>query len=228
MIGGHALQLSLDHPLVSSVTVVGRRTVDVTHAKLSEVLHDDFSDCTDIREALTGQDIALYCIGVYTGSVPADRFREITVDYTVAFADVLHAQSPQAAFCFLSGGGADQSETSRMAFARHKGAAEKALLAQGFARMHIFRPGYIYPVIPRDEPNISYRVSRTLYPVLRRVLPNQVITSENLARAMLHAGLYGTGEHKEPILENRDIRALAQTARDARSLLRKVSERSSR
>ena len=85
----------------------------------------------------------------------------------------------------------DVSLKSRMAFARYKGAAEKVLLKIGFPRVHIFRPGYIYPVTPRKEPNFSYRISRFLYPVLRRVYPNIGIPSENLARAMVHTGLYG-------------------------------------
>jgi len=208
MVGCYALQLSLEEAGVSSVTAVERRSADVEHQKLREVLLSDFADCSGIAEALRGHDIALYCIGAYSGSVPDDVFRKITVDYTVEFARVLHAQSPQAVFCFLSGGGADQTESSRMVFARYKGAAEKALLAQGFARAHLFRAGYIYPVVPREEPNITYRISRALYPVLRRVYPSGVIPSDDLARAMLQAGLQGTGAHQDPVLENKDIRAL--------------------
>ena len=140
--------------------------------------------------------------------MPDALFREITVDYTVAFAESLHRASPQAAFCFLSGQGADQTEKSRMAFARYKGAAETALLNTGFPRVHIFRPGYIYPVTPRKEPNLMYTISRFLYPLLRRIYPNIGIASENLADAMVHAGLYGTGDIKSPILENKNIRSM--------------------
>jgi hypothetical protein len=76
--------------------------------------------------------------------------------------------------------------------------------------VHIFRPGYIYPVTPRDEPNVTYRITRSLYPVLRRVYPNIGIASDDLARAMVYAGLHGTGTHAAPVLENRDIRVLAE------------------
>lgn len=100
------------------------------------------------------------------------------------------------------------SEKSRAAFARYKGAAEKALLNLDFARLHIFRPGYIYPVTPRKEPNLAYRTFRPLYPLIRRLYPNIGISSEDLARAMVTAGLRGVGAHRNPILENRDIRDL--------------------
>ena len=95
-----------------------------------------------------------------------------------------------------------------MAFARYKGMAENALLGLGFARIHLFRPAYIYPVEPREEPNVMYRVSRALYPVLRRVMPRSVITSEHLGRAMLEAAVAGTPGHEEPVLENTDILAM--------------------
>jgi hypothetical protein len=36
------------------------------------------------------------------------------------------------------------------------------VLALGFPRTHLFRPGYIYPVTPRTEPNLSYRAFRAL------------------------------------------------------------------
>ncbi len=215
MVGGLALRESLLCPDVAMVTAVGRRATGVKDARLREVLHDDFTDYGQIGDAFEGQDVALFCIGVYTGAVPDDEFRKITVDYTLAFAEALHARSPEAAFCLLSGQGADQTEASRIAFARYKGAAEKALLELGFPRAHIFRPGYIYPVTPRREPNVTYRITRALYPLLRRVYPNIGIASDDLARAMVHAGLHGTGAHENPVLENRDIRALAEAAQES-------------
>lgn len=211
MVGGLALSLALEDPAVARVTVLGRRSVGVAHAKLREVIQEQFLDYTSNAAALAGHDAALFCLGVYTGAVPDAEFRTITVDYTLAFAKALRERSPNAAFCLLSGQGADPSERSRMAFARYKGAAERGLLALGFPRVHIFRPGYIYPVTPRREPNLGYRVSRALYPVIRRVYPNVGLPADDLARAMLHAALHGAGEHAAPVLENADIRALART-----------------
>ena len=206
MVGGCALRICLENPDVSMVTVMGRSRTGINHTRLREFVVEDFTDFSALEESLENQDVALFCLGAYTGAVPDDLFREITVDYTIAFAKALHKASPQAAFCFLSGQGADQTEQSRMSFARYKGAAEKALLEMGFTRVHIFRPGYIYPVTPRKEPNLMYTISRFLYPMLGRVNPNIGIPSENLAAAMVHAGLYGTNENDNPILENKDIR----------------------
>ena len=208
MVGGCALRICLENPDVSLVTVIGRSRTGIKDARLREVFNNDFMDYSANADVLKGHDVALYCLGAYTGMVPDDLFRQITVDYTLAFARAFHRESPQAVFCFLSGQGADQTERSRAAFARHKGAAEKALLEIGFPRVHIFRPGYIYPITPRKEPNLMYAITSFLYPLLCRLYPNIGISSEDLARAMVLAGLYGTGENKNPLLENKDIRSM--------------------
>ena len=209
MVGGYALRYALDHPVVRSVTAIGRKPTGLTHAKLNEVLHQDFADCSALAAALSGQDGTVFCLGAYTGAVPDAELRRITVDYTIEFARVLRGSSPTAAFSFLSGSGADQTGRSRMAFARFKGQAEKALIALGFPRVYLFRPGYIYPVEPRKEPNFSYRLLRAVYPVFRVLFPNQVIRADDLALTMVDAAVRGTGEGRTVVLENRDIRRLA-------------------
>jgi uncharacterized protein YbjT (DUF2867 family) len=111
----------------------------------------------------------------------------------------------------LSGSGADPSGRSRLAFARYKGEAEKALLAAEFSRLYIFRPAYIYPVEPRKEPNFSYGVLRRIYPVFRMLFPNEVIRADDLAHAMVDVVVRGTDKPESRILENRDIRAVVKS-----------------
>jgi uncharacterized protein YbjT (DUF2867 family) len=209
MVGGYALRRALDHPSVGAATAIGRKPTGITHPKLNEVLHQDFADCSALAGALSGQDAALFCLGAYTGSVPDVELRRITVDYAVEFARVLRASSPNATFAFLSGAGADPTGRSRIAFARYKGEAEKALSVAGFPRVYIFRPAYIYPVQPRREPNVSYRLLRAIYPAFRVLFPNQVIRADDLARTMVDVAVRGPGEGPTLVLENRDIRHLA-------------------
>src|ERR1700688_1226644 len=187
MVGKYALRYALENSAVGSVTSIGRRKGGILHAKLKEVVHGDFADCSVLAETLSGQDAAVFCLGAYTGAVSDAELRKITVDYTVEFARVLRGSSSGAAFSFLSGGGADPTGRSRIPFARYKGEAEKALLAAGFPHVYLFRPAYIYPVEPRKEPNFSYRLLRGIYPAFRVLFPNQVIRADDLARAMVAA-----------------------------------------
>src|SRR5260370_88394 len=122
------------------LTAIVRRKLGISHPKLKEVLHQDFANCSALAGPFSGQDAAVFCLGTYTGSVPDAELRKITVDYTIEFARVLHGSSPDAVFSFLSGSGADQTGRSRMAFARYKGEAEKALLGAGFPHVYLFRP----------------------------------------------------------------------------------------
>jgi len=98
-----------------------------------------------------------------------------------------------------------------MAFARYKGEAEKALLASGFPCVYIFRPAYIYPVQPRKEPNLSYRLLRAIYPAFSVLFPNQVIRADDLARAMVDIVVRVRQEPRSVVLENRDIRAIVRS-----------------
>ena len=212
MVGGYALRYALDNPVVGRVTSIGRRSLGISHAKLKEVQHPDFADCSSLAGVLSDQDAAVFCLGAYTGAVTDAMLRRITVDYTVEFARVLRGSSPDAAFSFLSGSGADPTGRSRIAFARNKGEAENALLRSGFPRVYLFRPAYIYPVEPRKEPNFSYRMLRAVYPAFSLLFPNQVIRADDLGRAMMDAAVRGTAEHHGPILENRDIRAMVKSS----------------
>jgi uncharacterized protein YbjT (DUF2867 family) len=213
MVGGYALRDALEHSAVGRVTSVGRRKLGIAHPNLTEVLHPDFSDCSALAGALSGQDAAVFCLGVYTGAVTDAALRTITVDYTVEFARVLRSSSPDAAFSFLSGGGADPTGHSRIPFARYKGEAEKALLAAGFPCVYLFRPAYIYPVEPRKEPTFGYRLLRAVYPAFRMLFPDLVIRSDDLARAMVDVSARETEERASCIFENRDILAMINSAK---------------
>jgi uncharacterized protein YbjT (DUF2867 family) len=212
MVGGYALRYALAHPNVERVTSVARRTLAISHPKLTQVLHLDFADCSPLAVPLSGQGAAVFCLGTYTGAVSDAELRKITLDYAVEFARVLRKSSRAAAFAFLSGNGADPTGRSRMPFARYKGAAEKALLAAGFPHVYIFRPAYIYPVEPRKEPGFAYRLLRAVYPVFRIVSPGLVIRSDELARAMVDVCLQEAEEHASVVFENRDIRAMVTPA----------------
>jgi len=209
MVGGYALRYALEHFVVGHVTTIVRRKLGISHPKLKEVVHRDFADCSALADELSGQNAAVFCLGTYTGAVSDKQLRTITVDYTVEFARVFRGSSPDAAFSFLSGSGADPTGRSWMAFARYKGEAENALLAAGFPCVYIFRPAYIYPVEPRKEPNFSYRFLRGIYPAFRLLFPSQVIRADDLARVMVDVAVRGSGERESPIFENRDIQSMS-------------------
>ncbi len=201
MVGSQVLLLALASDHVSKVIVYGRRSVGLQHAKLEEYLSPEFMKFPEELD-LSEVDHILFCVGVYTGAVKRDVFREITVDYPVALANVHTSANPSGLFTLLSGAGADRSEKSRMMFAEDKGAAENKLSSLYPDRFYTLRPGYIYPVEKRSEPNFSYRLSRKMYPLLKLLGPKYSITSHQLA-----VGIFNSVQNnpEQETLENNEI-----------------------
>lgn len=202
MIGGLIQQLCLGSDQVEEVVSLVRRPSGVEHTKLTEVIVDDFLNLNKEADYLNDIDMVFYCLGVYTGAVDRELFHQITVTYPKVLAETLINNNTHPRFCLLSGDGADRSGKSRFIFAKDKGEIESILSNMGFYAFHAFRPGYIYPVTPRVEPNFSYQLSRWLYPVIRLIGKNASVKSTELAQAMFNVGLQG---HKLEVLRNRHI-----------------------
>lgn len=201
MVGSLILEKCLQSDEIDEVVSLVRKPTTLSHAKLTEKVIEDFDDYTSHETLFQNIKASFFCIGAYTGQVPKNIFKKITVDYAVAFAKTVQKNSPNANLCMLSGAGADRTEKSRTAFAKFKGMAENQIATLGM-NFYSFRPGYIYPVTKRQEPNLMYRVSRRLYPFIKLLGKNASITSVELANAMFNVGLYGANKG---ILENRDI-----------------------
>ena len=203
MVGSHVLKLALASDEITKVIVYGRSSVDFDHKKMEEFLSPVFTQFpVDLLAQMGDVDHILFCVGVYTGAVPRDLFREITVDYPVELARKHLEANPKGSFTLLSGQGADRSEKSRMMFAEDKGAAENLLSTMYAGTFYTFRPGYIYPVEKREEPNFSYKLSRSLYPLLKHLGPKFSITSHQLAEGIF-TSVVSTPEQE--ILENHEI-----------------------
>ena len=110
------------------------RATDVQHAKLEQIVHDDFTDYSGIGERLTGFDACFYCLGVSSLGMSEESYRYVTYDFTLAAAEALLADNQGLVFCYVSGAGADSSEQGRSMWARVRGKTENDLLKLPFAR----------------------------------------------------------------------------------------------
>ena len=210
MIGSGALIESLEHPAITSVLAVGRRATGRTHEKLVELVHEDFLDFGPAVDALHGYDAGIYCVGVTSAGRSEAEYRRITCDMTIAAASAMLRANPQASFCFVSGAGADASESGRVMWARVKGETENRLRAMPFGHLWVFRPGYVQPVGGvRSRTrlyNVVYGIAGPLYPLVAAVLPRWVTTTEKVGLALIRAAREGAPRE---ILENGDINDLA-------------------
>jgi uncharacterized protein YbjT (DUF2867 family) len=210
MLGWGALTECLADPRVTRVLTVARRPTGVQHEKLEELIVTDFFDYEPVASRLAGYDACLFCHGVSSAGMSEAAYRHVTYDLTLAAARVLVSLNPAMAFCFVSGTGTDDTERGRLMWARVKGATENALKRLPFRAVYLFRPGYIQPVKGARSRTRLYRAFYTLlaplYPLLNRVFPGRLTTTEAVGRALIEAALRGAPHQ---VLDNRAINALA-------------------
>jgi len=209
MIGQGVLRECLLDPGVQSVAAVGRAPSGRLHPKLREILHGNFTDFAAIESRLTGFDACFFCLGVSSAGLNEEQYTRITYDITLGAAETLARLSPAMTFIYISGQGADGTEHGRVMWARIKGRTENALLRLPFKTVCSFRPGVIVPRYGARSRTGWYRAlytaTRPLLSILRRALPNQILATDEIGRAMLLVARNGA---PEPILESRDIREL--------------------
>ena len=211
MVGKGVLLECLDDARVDSVLVISRRTIDMTHPKLREIVHQDFFDFSPIRSEFAPCDACFFCLGVSSVGMSEAEYHRLTYDLTLAAANTIaSATSGQLTFCYVSGEGTDSTERGRVAWARTKGKTENALLRLPFKAAYMFRPGYIQPLRGITSKTRWYQalydIVGPLYPIFRRLFPNYVTTTVNMGRAMIQVAAAG---YSKQILSSDDINQLA-------------------
>ena len=210
MIGQGVLRECLLDPGVERVVTVGRGATGVTNPKLRDIVYSDLPNFAPIEALLEGFDACFFCLGVTSAGMNEADYTRVTYDITMAAAKVLVRLNPAMTFVFVSGAGTDSTERGRLMWARIKGKTENALLRMPFKAAYMFRPGVIQPMHGVRSRTATYRIlysmTAPLIPLLRRLFPNQILTTEEMGRAMLNAARRGSPTR---VLESRDIRQLA-------------------
>jgi uncharacterized protein YbjT (DUF2867 family) len=213
MVGQGALRECLLDPGVEQVLVIGRSSVGQTAPKLREILHADLFNLSPMREDLRGYDACFFCLGVSSGGMKEEDYRHITYDLTLSVATLLAELNPAMTFLYVSGAGTDSTERGSSMWARVKGATENALLRLPFKAACMLRPGMIQPLHGIKSKTAAYRILYTLtapvIPLLRKLFPNSITTTEKLGRAMIEVVRHGA---PKPWLETRDIEAISSAS----------------
>lgn len=195
MVGQGVVRECLLDEGVESVVSIGRSPSTVSHPKFREVVTDDLFDLTPHAAELSGVDACFFCLGVSSTGMKEDAYREITYDLTMAAASAVAAQNPKAVFVYVSGAGAD-AESGTM-WARVRGETENALLATSLDA-YVLRPGFIQSRHGARSRTLLYRVAypvfAVLFPLLRRVAPKYVTSTEQIGLAMLGIARHGAPE----------------------------------
>lgn len=209
MVGQSVLRECLLDSNVQSILSIVRNPTGQRHDKLHELVHQDLYDLSAIEHSLSGFDACFFCIGVSSAGMSEERYRRITYDLTLSVAQTLSRLNPNMTFIYITGMGTDSSEKGSSMWARVKGKTENDLLRLPFKAAYMFRPGGILPLHGiRSKTRLYqlfYDVLRPLYPLLQKLFPNSVTTSEQLGRAMIKVARYG---YPKAIIESSEINAI--------------------
>jgi uncharacterized protein YbjT (DUF2867 family) len=195
MVGQGALRECLLDDGVKRVVTLGRSEVAQRHPKLRQIVHADLLNLAPIEDQLTGLDACFYCLGVSAAGMSEPDYTRVNHDYTLSVARTLVRVDPDMTFIYVSGAGTDSSEHGRVMWARVKGRTENDLLKLPFVSAYMLRPAMIIPMhgIKSKTPlyRMLYSVLTPAYPLLAKLSPKYVTTTERVGRAMLRLARTG-------------------------------------
>jgi len=190
LVGGHLLRRLLAEPAYEHVAALGRRSLPVTHPKLTQHV----IDFDRLREAANfpRADDVFCCLGTTIKKAGSqDAFYEVDFLYVHELARTALAYGATQ-FLLVSSLGANPR--SRIFYSRVKGEVEEAVSRLAYRAVHIFRPSLLLGerAERRLGESVGIALSRLASPLfagpLRKYRP---IAADAVAAAMVRAALGG-------------------------------------
>ncbi len=207
LVGAEVIREAIKNSAITQVVAIVRKPLSIQHEKLKTILHQDYLNYDALKNEFKTADACLWCLGISQTQVSKEQYQIITYDYTIAAAKALLEVQPNICFVFLSGLGADTTEQSKTIFARVKGKAENGLMKMGFKKLFIVRPAGIRPINKNPNTAFSNKLMIPFFPLFELITPNFVISSVQLAKAMLHIALNG---NEKTLIENVELKKLGK------------------
>jgi len=196
MVGQGVLLVCLENPAIEKITVVNRRSVGITHPKLTEIIQPNFYDLSTIEDRLTGFDACFFCLGISSIGVDKTEYYNTTYTLTMHFGKTLSRLNPDIVFCYVAGAGTDETEKSTLSWSRVKGKTENDLEKLPFKAMYRYRFGFVKPVPGQKHAKTFYKYINWVLPIGKALFPESYNTLEEVGLSMIYVTLYGSDETK--------------------------------
>lgn len=183
LIGKQLLTLLLQDDRYDKVKALSRRPIDLSHAKLENIVLD-FDSLPELANRLKADDV-FCCLGTTMKQAGSkEAFKKVDQDYPVEIANLSKEQGAQQ-YLLVSALGADKG--SSIYYNKIKGLVEESIKGVNFNALHIFRPSLLMG--PRDEKRSGEDAAKVLYKIFGFLIPKKykAIDSMKVARAMLHS-----------------------------------------
>jgi uncharacterized protein YbjT (DUF2867 family) len=186
--GSFLVRQLLADSAITKVISVSRTSLNISNAKLTEVLVCELADLPSIASKIRG-DIYFCCLGTTIKAAGSkENFEKVDHVAIVAFAKVAKAHEAKS-FTLVSSMGANAG--SMFFYNQVKGRTEDDVKALGLRSLIIFRPALL--VGPRREFRLAERIATKILVPLSQLLPARtqkslITEAETLATRMLAQG----------------------------------------
>jgi hypothetical protein len=151
-------------------------------------------------------DACFFCLGVSSAGMNEKDYTHLTYDLTLGWAQLLAQADASLTFVYVSGAGTG----GKQMWAKVKGRTEEALFNL-FPKAYAFRLAAMQPmngeVSQTRWTRVGYSVLWPILPLLRKIMPGAVITSEELGRGMIRIAENGA---PKKVLTNLDMIELSK------------------
>jgi hypothetical protein len=188
MVGEGVLLECLQNDKVKEILSISRKSCNISHPKLKELLVSDFLKLEDYSTKLVGYDACFYCAGVSSLGMDEENYTKLTYDTTVHF---------------VSGTSTDSTEKGKVMWARVKGKTENDLHKLPFKGQYNFRPGFMSHF--KEQKNIKF-IFKIFAAIIPSLFPKSSLTLQEVGRAMINATI---DSYPKNILEISDIKSIS-------------------
>ncbi len=206
LVGAEVVRQAITDDDIHEIIALVRKPLDFQHSKIRTLILKDFLDYSQLENVIKEQNACVWCLGISQSQVSKSEYFKITYEYTMKAAEAMLRFNPNITFMFLSGMGADSTEKSRTIFARVKGQTENALIKMPFKKLYIIRPGGIKPIHKNPNTAFTNKLMIPFFPLMKLLTPDMVISSVQLAKAMLYMVKNGSDNI---ISENKELLRIA-------------------
>ncbi|MEZ5037316.1 MAG: oxidoreductase [Chitinophagales bacterium] len=184
LVGSELLQLLLADNYFSSVIILSRKTINIQHQKLKEIIVD-FNQLENYASEINAQYIYC-CLGTTIKKAGSqEAFKKVDYEYPLAVAQIAKTNGAKN-FSIITALGANKN--SSIFYNRVKGEIQEALIQLNFEQLQIIQPSLLLG--ERSEKRFSENVGQKIAPIFNQLLIGglkkyKAIEGKQVAKAML-------------------------------------------
>lgn len=185
-IGSYLLEGLLNNPDYAQVTVVVRKTLNVSHPKL-KILTGDYQTLPGLKDQIVADEIFI-ALGTTRENAPDQKeYYQVDHDYPVLATEIGKEKGAKSVLIVTAVGA---NVGSNVFYIRTKGETERDIIALNLEHTHIFRPSMIMGSRKESRPLEKYLIK--LFSVINPLFIGSMkkyrgIEGKDVAKAMIKA-----------------------------------------